>query len=170
MSRTDLLIAAFLMSATALALLVGFSATLTRSLGGKVLAFFALFLFPALALGAGFSSHLERAQSTALLSSNIVHICSGARPRAIFAAPTFDDFCITCATVSAPSVCASWIVRLPMVSRPGAVWITVSGFTVPASSAVAAVKGFSVEPGSNRSVTARLRVRLASKRPRLLGL
>ena len=33
------------------------------------------------------------------------------------------------------------MVRLPMVSSPGEVWITLSGLTVPASSAAAAVKG-----------------------------
>ncbi len=85
-----------------------------------------------------------------------------AAPSAILAAPTFEDFWITCATVSAPCGCASWIVRLPIVSWPGAVWMTLSGFTVPASSAAAAVNGFSVEPGSKRSVTARLRVRRGS--------
>ena len=81
---------------------------------------------------------------------------------AIFAAPTLDDFWITCSTVSAPSAmrvvdrCAA-----PMVSVPGAVWITVSGRTLPASSAAAIVNGFIVEPGSNMSVSARLRMRVA---------
>ena len=47
---------------------------------------------------------------------------------AIFAAPTFDDFWITCATVSAPRRDArrGWC-AVPIVSVPGAVWITVSG-------------------------------------------
>ena len=50
-----------------------------------------------------------------------------AAPSAIFAAPMFEDFWITCVTVSAPCGCASWIVRLPIVSCPGAVWMTLSG-------------------------------------------
>ena len=41
---------------------------------------------------------------------------------------------------------------------------------MPASSAAAAVNGFSVEPGSKRSVTARLRMRRGSSLPRLFGL
>ncbi len=40
---------------------------------------------------------------------------------------------------------------------------------VPAASAPATVKGFTVEPGSKRSVTARLRRALTSKRPGELG-
>ena len=81
---------------------------------------------------------------------------------AILAAPTFDDFWMTCITLSAPCGCASRMVRLPIVSCPGAVWMTCPARTMPASSAAAAVNGFSVEPGSNRSVTARLRVRFGS--------
>ena len=73
--------------------------------------------------------------------------------------PRCDDFWITCSTVSAPCACASWIVAVPIVSEPGAVWITVSGRIGPASSAAAIVNGFSVEPGSNTSVSARLRIR-----------
>jgi len=69
MIRGDVLLAGFLLSATALALLVGFSRAVTRSRSGKVLAFVALFLFPALALGEGFSAHMERAQSTAFCLS-----------------------------------------------------------------------------------------------------
>lgn len=64
MIRYDALVAAFLILAVLLALLMLRGSSLTRSTGGKVLAFFALFLFPALALGAGFSAHMERAQST----------------------------------------------------------------------------------------------------------
>jgi hypothetical protein len=44
-----------------------------------------------------------------------------------------------------------------MVSGPGVVSITVSGRTRPDSSARPMVNGFMVEPGSNTSVSARLR-------------
>ena len=54
--------------------------------------------------------------------------------------------------------CASWIVLGPIVSVPAPVWITVSGRIRPASSAAAIVNGFIVEPGSNTSVSARLRI------------
>jgi len=50
--------------AIALAGLIAMRADLTRARGGKVLAFFALFLFPSLALWTGFSEHMERATST----------------------------------------------------------------------------------------------------------
>ena len=98
------------------------------------------------------------------------HIVSGGSDSAIFAAPTFDDFWITCSTVSAPLTCASWIVALPIVSVPGAVWITVSGRTAPDSSAAAIVNGFIVEPGSNTSVSARLRICSRATRLRAFGL
>ena len=48
----------------ALAALLAFRADLTRAQGGKVLAFFALFLFPSLALWTGFSEQMERSKST----------------------------------------------------------------------------------------------------------
>src|SRR5258706_11397591 len=98
------------------------------------------------------------------------HIFSEGNARAILAARTLDDFCITCATVSAPDGWASWIVALPIDSCPAPVWIMLSNLNRPDSIAAAAVNGFSVEPGSNRSVTARLRVRPGSNLPRLLGL
>ena len=43
------------------------------------------------------------------------------------------------------------------MSRPGAVWIGVSGVTRPFSNASATTSGFIVEPGSKESVKARLR-------------
>jgi len=48
----------------ALAVLVATRAELTRVRGGKVLAFVALFLLPAMTVGLGFSEHMERATST----------------------------------------------------------------------------------------------------------
>ncbi len=48
--------------------------------------------------------------------------------------------------------------------------MSVSGFTMPASSAAAMVKGFIVEPGSKMSVTERLRVCRPVTFARLLGL
>ena len=89
--------------------------------------------------------------------SNIRHISSGGNVSAILAMPTLDDFWITCATVSTPCGWASEMVAVPMVSRPGAVWIGVSKRNLPFSSASAAVNGFIVEPGSKVSVKARLR-------------
>ena len=47
--------------------------------------------------------------------------------------------------------------EMVMVSRPGAVWMTVSGVAMPFSIDSAAISGFIVEPGSNESVRARLR-------------
>ena len=84
--------------------------------------------------------------------------------------PTLDDFWITCCTVSAPCGCESLIVQPPIVIVPGAVWMGVSGFTIPASRAAATVKGFIVEPGSKMSVTERLRVWRPVTFARLLGL
>ena len=103
-------------------------------------------------------------------SENICHSVSDGNDSAIFAAPTFDDFWITCSTVSGPARCASWIVCLPIVSSPASVWITVSGRTLPASSAAAIVNGFIVEPGSNVSVSARLRIFSRATLSRRLGL
>ena len=59
---------------------------------------------------------------------------------------------------------------MPIVSAPASVWITVSGRTLPASSAVAIVNGFIVEPGSNVSVSARLRIRSRATLLRRFGL
>ncbi len=103
-------------------------------------------------------------------SESICHIVADGSDSAIFAAPTFDDFWITCSTVSAPAGCASWIVFGPIVSEPGPVWITVSGRTAPLSSAAAIVNGFSVEPGSNTSVSARLRILSRATLLRAFGL
>jgi len=47
-----------------LAGLVAFRADLTRARGGKILAFFALFLLPSVALWAGLSQHMEASKST----------------------------------------------------------------------------------------------------------
>ena len=48
--------------------------------------------------------------------------------------------------------------------------MTVSGRTLPASSAAAIVNGFIVEPGSNVSVSARLRIRSRATLSRRFGL
>ena len=58
----------------------------------------------------------------------------------------------------------------PIVSAPAPVWITVSAPTVPASSAAAMVNGFIVEPGSNTSVSARLRIFSRATLLRAFGL
>ena len=77
------------------------------------------------------------------------------------AVPTFDDFWMTCDTVRLPLACESLMVLAPMVSMPPAVGMIVCGETMPLSIAAATVKGFMVEPGSNRSTIARLRPRTA---------
>jgi len=41
------------------------------------------------------------------LAERVCHMVSGGSDSAIFAAPTFDDFWITCSTVSGPARCAS---------------------------------------------------------------
>jgi hypothetical protein len=64
-------------------------------------------------------------------------ISSRGSESAIFAAPTLDDFWMTCAAVSRPDGCASWIVKRAIVSVPGAVWICVCGVTRPSSIASA---------------------------------
>jgi len=53
----------------ALALLVGFRVGLTRSREGKMLAFVALLVLPALSVWGGFSEQMERAQSTSFCLS-----------------------------------------------------------------------------------------------------
>ena len=54
------------------------------------------------------------------------HRVSEGKLRAILAIPTLEDFWITWATVNTPLAWESWMVALPMVKRPGAVWIGVS--------------------------------------------
>jgi cytochrome c-type protein NapC len=54
----------FCLGAALIALLVGFRVHLTRTREGKMLAFVALFALPVVAAWAGFSEHMERAEST----------------------------------------------------------------------------------------------------------
>ncbi len=57
-----------------LAILVAARAELTRARGGKVLAFLALFVLPALSVWVGFSGQMERAESTRFcLSCHVMH-------------------------------------------------------------------------------------------------
>jgi cytochrome c-type protein NapC len=57
-----------------LAILVAARAELTRARGGKILAFLALCMLPALAVWVGFSEHMERAESTQFcLSCHVMH-------------------------------------------------------------------------------------------------
>lgn len=55
---------AFIAIAILLSVTIAVRADLTRAPGGKVIAFFALFILPCLALGTGYSRHMERAEST----------------------------------------------------------------------------------------------------------
>ena len=60
----------------------------------------------------------------------------GGSDSAIFAAPTLDDFWITCSTVSAPAGCASWIVlRADRQRARRGLDHGVAGVTLPLSSA-----------------------------------
>ena len=60
--------------ALALAAVVATRAEVTRSRGGKMLAFVTLFVLPVMALGLGFSEHMERAESTQFcLSCHVMH-------------------------------------------------------------------------------------------------
>ena len=54
----------FVVATGVLALLVGLRAHVTRSREGKMLAFVALFILPLIAAGLGFTSQMERAEST----------------------------------------------------------------------------------------------------------
>ncbi len=103
-------------------------------------------------------------------ASNMVPMRSGGMRSMILAAPMLEDFWITCDTVSSPPGWSSLMVQPPMLMCPGAVWISVSGVTMPSSRAAATVNGFRVEPGSKRSVTERLRVWRPVTSVRLLGL
>lgn len=52
------------MIAVVMAILVAFRAELTRARGGKILAFVALFILPALSVWTGFSEQMDRSKST----------------------------------------------------------------------------------------------------------
>lgn len=64
MSGVDLLLVALAGVTAALAALVAVCPDITRARSGKIFAFGALFLLPALSLAAGYSTQMERAQST----------------------------------------------------------------------------------------------------------
>ena len=71
--------------------------------------------------------------------------------------PTFEEFCKTSPKDSQPYFFQSRIVVLAMVMLPFSAQIRSSGRTTPSSRAAAARMTLKVEPGSNGSVTARLR-------------
>ncbi len=64
MNRLALVFTVITGVAAGLAVLVAVRADLTKLRNGKILAFIALFVLPALALYGGFSMHMERAQTT----------------------------------------------------------------------------------------------------------
>jgi hypothetical protein len=73
-SRIDLLLAAFVGLSAVLAAIVAVRPDITHARAGKILAFAALFVLPLLSLGAGYSTHMERAQSTEFcLSCHVMH-------------------------------------------------------------------------------------------------
>src|SRR3972149_463133 len=90
--------------------------------------------------------------------------------KATLAEPTLLDLCMICDTVIIAAGCWSWIFLLFTMNTPCSVLTRVLGRILPASIAVATVNGFIVEPGSNRSVIARLRIALLLELLRLLGL
>jgi cytochrome c-type protein NapC len=59
-----IIIASFLIVATALVLILVIRPSLTEETGGKILAFVALFIVPVIALAVGGSSHLEKSKKT----------------------------------------------------------------------------------------------------------
>jgi cytochrome c-type protein NapC len=64
----------FISIAVVLAILVAARAELTRARGGKILAFVTLFILPVVAVGLGYSEHMERAKSTQFcLSCHVMH-------------------------------------------------------------------------------------------------
>lgn len=67
------------------------------------------------------------------------------------------DFCSACATVSEPWFDVSWITAGPILYVPGDVLMIVFGVTLRWSIDSATTSGLIVEPGSNVSITARLR-------------
>ncbi len=69
-----------------------------------------------------------------------------------------------------PCFFQSLIVVLAIVIEPHSPKIRSSGFTTPSSSAAAAMMILNVEPGSNGSVTARLRICSGCASPNVLGL
>ena len=102
-----------------------------------------------------------RRRAEARVGEHLPHASRGGSDSAIFAAPTFDDFWITCSTVSVPS-------RMRVVDRArrrsSACRALVCDQRVGRDACRPraprrSVNGFSVEPGSNTSVSARLRIR-----------
>jgi len=110
-----------------------------------------------------------RARHQTRIRQRAPHALRGQAERDLRAYRTFDDFWITCSNVSVPTGWASRIVLPEIVSEPGR-WRSSCRPHAPASSAAAAVNGFIVEPGSNTSVSARLRIRSGATLPsRRLG-
>ena len=72
MSPLDILIVAFVVVCAGLAALVTLRTEMTRARGGKILAFVALFLLPALSVWAGLSTQMERATTTFCLSCHVM--------------------------------------------------------------------------------------------------
>ena len=71
--------------------------------------------------------------------------------------PTFEDFASTVDRPTAPRSCSSSKVVAPTWMKPGLVSMTLLAVNLPEASAAATTNGLMLEPGSNRSVTARLR-------------
>ena len=72
--------------------------------------------------------------------------------------PTLEDCCSTSSNVIHPCFFQSLIVVFAIVIEPHSPKIRSSGLTTPSSSAAAAMMILKVEPGSNGSDTARLRI------------
>src|SRR5215472_13261952 len=77
--------------------------------------------------------------------------------RAISIVPTFDDWRTTSATVIAVGCDSTSAYFVPSTTIDPGTDRVVDGVTIPASSAAAIVTTFAVDPGSNTSVSGRLR-------------
>ena len=84
--------------------------------------------------------------------------------------PTLEDLASTVARPMAPRLCSSSKVVAPTWMKPGAVSMTLSALNLPDARAAATMNGLTLEPGSNRSVTARLRYAAGTICSRSLGL
>ena len=120
---------------------------------------------------AGLAREAEPRRGAEADRSNMFHIASAGSDSAILAAPTLDDFWITCSTVSMPR--GMRVVDGCLADGEAAgrgLRSAVCGVTRPDSRATAMVNGLSVEPGSKVSVMTRLRSCAPDSRLRLFGL
>ena len=88
-------------------------------------------------------------------SLNAVHISCGFSVSAILTMPTLLDFASTVFTSIVPRSCLSRMVLMP--TRNGVASISVSAWKRPVFMPAATMNGLMLEPGSKKSLVARLR-------------